>query len=358
MRYKIGDKVKFLNDVGGGIITGFQGKDIALVLGDNQFETPVMISDLVMDNPNDVFFAKEDTPSFEDHEDIDIDKLKESVRRELAEQDFDVMDFKEAYRKENSEPQIIREEGMYLALSKVDQKVNLHFINDTSWHTLYHIATEINPNQIQLLQSGMCDKGEQELIAELDRDFFNDNRSFFIQIISFKDYKYEKKDPIIETVRIKSLQVARGNGFTPNNYLDTDALLIKINKDKTIEEALDKLTQKDIEKQSGEIKPSLKLKTPNAELEEVDLHIESITDNYKKLSNREILDIQMARFETSMKGAINGNTKRIVFIHGVGNGKLKMEVTKELDKKYSKYKYQDASFKEYGYGATMVIIRK
>lgn len=28
---KIGDKVRFLNEVGGGVITGFQGKDVILV---------------------------------------------------------------------------------------------------------------------------------------------------------------------------------------------------------------------------------------------------------------------------------------------------------------------------------------
>ena len=28
---KIGDKVRFLSEVGGGIVTGFQGKDIVLV---------------------------------------------------------------------------------------------------------------------------------------------------------------------------------------------------------------------------------------------------------------------------------------------------------------------------------------
>ena len=29
---KIGDKVRFLSEVGGGIVTGFQGKDFVLVL--------------------------------------------------------------------------------------------------------------------------------------------------------------------------------------------------------------------------------------------------------------------------------------------------------------------------------------
>ena len=29
---KIGDKVRFLNEIGGGIVTGFRGKDIVLVV--------------------------------------------------------------------------------------------------------------------------------------------------------------------------------------------------------------------------------------------------------------------------------------------------------------------------------------
>jgi len=93
-------------------------------------------------------------------------------------------------------------------------------------------------------------------------------------------------------------------------------------------------------------------------LEEVDLHIEELIDDHSALSGREVLDIQMARFATALEGAIRGTTKRIVFIHGIGNGKLKYEIRKTLDKKYPKLIYQDASFKEYGYGATMVIVRR
>lgn len=363
MRYKIGDKVKFLNDIGGGVITGLKGSDMVLVLGDNGFEIPVMIFDLVLDNPNDVFFTKEETPSFADDEEIDIDKLRESVRKELAEDDFDVFAFKEQYQKENIEAviKVPKKEGLYLAVSKVSaEKINIYFINDSSHYVLYHFATEINPNQVQLLEAGMCDKGEKELIGEFDREFFNENRSFFVQLLCFKDHKYNKKEPIVQTVTVKSIQVARGNGFSANEYLDSDTLLIKLDKDQSLEEALDKLSQNEIRKQAGEYKPKpivIKKNTKNPDIEEIDLHIEEIIDNHEGLSNREILDIQMARFETTLTGAINGTTKRIVFIHGIGNGRLKMEVRNMLDKKYFLYKYQDASFEEYGYGATMVMLR-
>jgi dsDNA-specific endonuclease/ATPase MutS2 len=65
----------------------------------------------------------------------------------------------------------------------------------------------------------------------------------------------------------------------------------------------------------------------------------------------------MSRFTIALDGAVRSKTKKIVFIHGIGNGKLKYEIRKTLDSKYSRLKYQDASFKEYGYGATMVILK-
>ncbi|HCF81364.1 MAG TPA: DUF2027 domain-containing protein, partial [Porphyromonadaceae bacterium] len=48
---------------------------------------------------------------------------------------------------------------------------------------------------------------------------------------------------------------------------------------------------------------------------------------------------------------------KIVFIHGKGDGVLKNTLLKEIKNKYKSCYYQDASFREYGFGATMVTIR-
>jgi dsDNA-specific endonuclease/ATPase MutS2 len=101
----------------------------------------------------------------------------------------------------------------------------------------------------------------------------------------------------------------------------------------------------------------IKVENPTSDIEEVDLHIEEIIDNFANLSNGEIVNIQLARFTTALEGAILSKTKRIVFIHGVGNGKLKYELCKTLDTKYPDLKYQDASYAEYGFGATMVFLK-
>ena len=49
--------------------------------------------------------------------------------------------------------------------------------------------------------------------------------------------------------------------------------------------------------------------------------------------------------------------KKIVFIHGKGEGVLRNAIMQEIRRKYPKCLSQDASFQKYGFGATMVIIK-
>jgi len=48
---KIGDKVRFLSEVGGGRVSGFQGKNIVLVEDEDGFEIPMQVRDVVVIQP-------------------------------------------------------------------------------------------------------------------------------------------------------------------------------------------------------------------------------------------------------------------------------------------------------------------
>ncbi len=102
-----------------------------------------------------------------------------------------------------------------------------------------------------------------------------------------------------------------------------------------------------ISKSSKEFLKSLEL--------EVDLHIEELIENVKGLSNIEMLNIQIEKFEKTMDKAFENNLKKIVFIHGVGNGRLKAEIINRLQH-IKGITFHDASHKEYGFGATQVNI--
>lgn len=90
--------------------------------------------------------------------------------------------------------------------------------------------------------------------------------------------------------------------------------------------------------------------------EEIDLHIEKITDDYSNLGNAEIVQLQLNAAREKLDKCLLGGTHRLVLIHGIGNGRLKTEIRKLLDG-YFDIRYEDASFKKYGAGATMVHLK-
>jgi len=87
----------------------------------------------------------------------------------------------------------------------------------------------------------------------------------------------------------------------------------------------------------------------------VDLHIEKLADDYYGLTNTQKLDIQVKYFRKKLERAVNGHINTIVFIHGVGNGVLRQAV-RDLLKTYEGIQYSDASYKQFGAGATEVRI--
>lgn len=50
---KIGDKVRFLSETGGGIVAGFQDKNIVLVEDEDGFQIPVRTNDVVVVDTDD-----------------------------------------------------------------------------------------------------------------------------------------------------------------------------------------------------------------------------------------------------------------------------------------------------------------
>jgi dsDNA-specific endonuclease/ATPase MutS2 len=74
------------------------------------------------------------------------------------------------------------------------------------------------------------------------------------------------------------------------------------------------------------------------------------------MSNFQILNIQMSHFKSFLSSAIEKKTRKVVVIHGVGEGVLRHEIRKVLDIYHPNFEFQDASYEEFGYGATEIRI--
>lgn len=89
----------------------------------------------------------------------------------------------------------------------------------------------------------------------------------------------------------------------------------------------------------------------------VDLHIEDLVDSHVGFSNSQILNIQLSHFNRELNVAIRSKIKKLIVIHGVGEGVLKSAIRKELMEHYYQYEFHDASYRDYGYGATEINLR-
>ena len=88
---------------------------------------------------------------------------------------------------------------------------------------------------------------------------------------------------------------------------------------------------------------------------EVDLHIHQLVSSTKGMTNHDILTLQLDTARRKLEFAIQKRIQKVVFIHGVGEGVLKIELD-YLFGRYNNIKFYDANFQKYGLGATEVYI--
>jgi hypothetical protein len=231
-------------------------------------------------------------------------------------------------------------------------------INDCLYRSLYTFSVT-QEGHYKTLSAGMLEDETKVFLHTFMAKDFSQIQSMHIEGIFYKKTSYIPHEPLVYKLAVDTFKFSDPENYAGNDFFDEKAYIINITEMDLLAE-IEKVSQQQQplvhEKGMKDVARVKQIKVA-ADTEEIDLHIEELTDNYQTLEAAEILDIQMSKFHISLEGAIRNGTRRIIFIHGVGNGKLKYEIRKALDTQYKKYKYQDASFKEYGYGATMVILK-
>lgn len=86
----------------------------------------------------------------------------------------------------------------------------------------------------------------------------------------------------------------------------------------------------------------------------VDLHIEKLTDDWKHLTNFEILSLQLQTFEKYYELAVAHHQATLIIIHGVGEGVLRDEIHALLRLKKEVKSFINQYHPAYGYGATEI----
>jgi ASC-1-like (ASCH) protein len=181
----------------------------------------------------------------------------------------------------------------------------------------------------------------------------NDSPSFDFEFSLFQSQK-KKADHFETTVKLKPKQLfAKIKELREKNQATFSQLLFENYPDKIIE---DKVELSDAVKHKHRIYDAAKAKQHlEAPRTVIDLHIEKLTDNWKHLSNFEILSLQLKTFEKYFDLAVAHHQHSLIVIHGVGEGRLRDEIHDLLRLKKEVKSFVNQYHHRYGYGATEIF---
>jgi dsDNA-specific endonuclease/ATPase MutS2 len=164
----------------------------------------------------------------------------------------------------------------------------------------------------------------------------------------------------IVKIKENNITIETTDGFC-FDFFSNELVVIKENQkelskfsDIANESLLEKMNYKAPKKNTPKFKTAnLNEKLPPME---VDLHIGQLVSSTKGMDNYDMLNVQLREAKYKLEFAIKNKIQKVVFIHGKGQGVLKLEL-EYLFKNYH-VKWYEASYKKYGLGATEVYIFK
>ncbi len=343
---KVGDKVRFLNAVGGGVVRSVINKTMVNVEDYDGFEVPTLISELVVvDNL------------------VSVDSDKRNAKREVAVKKEEPAPVKEQPK---AEPKYVAGKdtpSCYLAFvpqneaNPVDGELKVYLVNDSNNFVLYNYSHFKN-KEYRSVEAGKMNPNSKRYLESFTRMDLNELPDFQFQLLFFREESNRLEAPLVKSLKLNPVKFYRQNSYEKTRYFAQNAIVYSL-FEPYMETEIAKLSETEIlqvVKAKDEPRTEVK-RVVSPDLVEVDLHIHELLEDTRGLANHEMLEVQLGRFRNELETALANGTRRIVFIHGIGNGTLKQELRKELSTKYKKYYFQDASFKEYGYGATMVILK-
>lgn len=360
---KIGDKVRFLNSIGGGTVVRIEG-NVAYVTDEDGFETPTLICELVVVAAADSFKPKEAGPvvTMKPEPQKAPEKKKEKSEQELEPEETDggdILNVVLAYEPEN--------------LKMINTTaISVYLVNDSNYYLYFAYMTSPDANTGWTTRyAGVVEPNIQIYLGDVNREDINQMGRVAVQYLAFKrDKCFDRKQPAFVEHKFDTTKFFKLHCYRENMYFDTPVIALDIVRD-------DKPFTEQPTVSSGQVEKDLKHKIRadrqvrkpvvkrkekrserrNGEIIEVDLHITELVDTIRGLSNADMLNLQIDEFRRVMDANLHNHGQKIVFIHGKGEGVLRQAIIKELAYRYKEHRVQDASFQEYGYGATQVTIK-
>ena len=365
---RIGVQVRFLNAVGGGRVARITG-DTAWVEDEDGFEIPTALKDCVVVDSEDTFIPAIRPPK------VIQDKLRPTTpapqpappKRELP--PSIPTDLPYTYLPDRGEL------FASLAFLPIDPtqlgltNYEAYLINKSNYCLHFTYLSRVGAGSYKLRCSGTIEPNGDTFLEEFAPAELNDLEHLALQITPYDDHRpFRLVAPQLVELRLDGRKFFKQRSFVSNEFFEDDAFIIPILEGgqavqelsietKELEQALQSPTPKAKglpQTEKGKANPH----KPSTQAPLViDLHAHELLETTTGMSSADIHQYQVEYFHRVMQEHLGQKGMKIIFIHGKGDGVLRSSLERELKQRYRSCTYQDASFREYGFGATQVTIR-
>ena len=223
---KIGDKVRFLSEIGGGRVAGFQGKNIVLVEDEDGFQMPMLINEVVVVGDEDY-----DTKHVIEAK---ANSVKAALNAEREEVETEPADKPIAFKAKPEERKGGDKLSAYLAFVPMDVKelsqtrFETYLVNDSNYYMRYvYMIAEGAAWTVR--GEGEIEPNTKEFIEEFGREDLNALEHSCIQLIAYKRDKHFLLKPTVNAqVRIDPVKFYKLHAFRENMFFEQPALIYTI----------------------------------------------------------------------------------------------------------------------------------
>lgn len=356
---KIGDKVRFLSEVGGGRVSGFQGKDIVLVEDEDGFDVPMRISDVVV-----IGEENYDTSHV-------VEVKKQAAAKHEAPKDEEPADRPITFVAPPEERKGGEQLSAYLAFVPMDVKeltqtrFEAYFVNDSNYYIRFTYLSAEGAGW-KLRTTAEVEPNTKLYLEEFGREDLQQIERVCVQLMAYKRDKNFLLRPMVDVqLRIDGVKFYKLHTFQDSIFFEQPALVYTlVENDKAATplvidpQMLKKAFAKEQSAEDGAVRQQpVAQRASDDDPLVVDLHADALLDSTQGMTAIDILNYQLDTVRKVLAEHKKDKGTKIVFIHGKGDGVLRRALINELRYRFRQYPYQDASFLEYGYGATQVTIR-
>ena len=241
-----------------------------------------------------------------------------------------------------------------------DSRFNLYLINDTNLVCLCSVAF-YDGEKYNGITAGNCNPDTVYLVGNYSLKELDAVKSVQVQAIFYQKGYFTLKSAIDVPVKLNPVSLCKAGAYKHVRWFDSVALVRPLDKESLMTEERVEIDTKELlqakKTKMDEVPERRPAKQMVGNILEVDLHITQLLETTAGMESKDMLEYQLDVFRKTLEEYKLRRGQKIIFIHGKGDGVLKQRILWELQTKYKRFQHQDASFKQYGYGATMVTIK-